>query len=799
MGASSDLFLPEKPGPQQLLNIFQDHFSGGRALRPALISGTLSEAAQEALLQMSELRRGLLQDYPPEVNRRAIEGARLMPGLRELFHRELSQYQIQDTKKSPLVSKSRPISPPPIRRNSADTQPQQSAPTQASDNGAGAIGPTSGRDQQQAVTTVLSSEAVTKYAPQSVPTPLMEVNGPSSSTVSRAPFATSNAAFMAPPNESGLLKRAFNAVFPKDSSDSTSNKTSTSIEGILRDPANQGKKRKYPDGPGWTAVNTMKETRVPVPKLPINPGASDSSSHTTSASGHSQKSSIQSRTAVQPEEPWNQAGVSRGLRGVPSNLSAQYYMHHRTRESSSGHMYTSEEDAESYNDVSDSDDDSDGSSKDDDDVQVVSDIASIQVLRADGGRRYNIWKSSDGREIRTFGALLPSGYQLYEDPVTPWICPIRSCRLLFSRLEGLGGHFNSKHRAVELHDNKDGTFSIERSYSRDGRTPAIVLSKGPLDPLEPEMPEPTLPVSKLGKKGPAQAKNNNTVVKKSSKRRRPSSQVAELNSLAKASTIEHPRIPAESRVVTTWKTLVWPHLQNTPSSPIPSTGYVPSLLPLPIKRSLVFNKDAPVYFERKTQDISALIIQITGAEAPEPCARCSEGRGPFSGCIVVSPDAPVQVRNQVTSCANCFYKGNQSRCSGLVEWHKKRHKEPNQELQETQEITSQAEDVVVDSSVEESTPRRSKRTVKDVVADLGKTATSQSEPDSASEMSEWEIAPGRIRDETAPEKENFMFSTAYMAHGAEVRIDSQAKAYNLSIKPGTTHQVMQDLVPSAPT
>lgn len=230
MGASSDLFLPEKPGPQQLLNIFQDHFSGGRALRPALISGTLSEAAQEALLQMSELRRGLLQDYPPEVNRRAIEGARLMPGLRELFNRELSQYQVQDTKKSPLVSKSRPISPPPIRRNSADTQPQQSAPTQASDSGAGAIGPTSGRDQQQAVTTVLPSEAVPKYAPQSLPT----TSGPSSSTVSRAPFATSNAAFMAPPNESGLLKRAFNAVFPRDSSDSTSDKTSTSIEGILR-------------------------------------------------------------------------------------------------------------------------------------------------------------------------------------------------------------------------------------------------------------------------------------------------------------------------------------------------------------------------------------------------------------------------------------------------------------------------------------------------------------------------------------------------------------------------------------
>ncbi|ETS87817.1 hypothetical protein PFICI_01645 [Pestalotiopsis fici W106-1] len=626
---------------------------------------------------------------------------------------------------------------------------------------------------------------------------------------------------MAPPNESGFIKRAIGAMFPRDSSDNGNKQSSTSIEGILRDPANQGKKRKRAEDAGAMVLNMTKETPVPAPKLPINSGPSNSSSHSAPAFGLFNNSPIKSGSAVQPEKSsiqpakWETAFEPSFLHRRQSDPT-RFQSHHHAMEATSNHMYSSEEyeemDEDSDEDENDShendslmgdlnDEDDNQATTDlestnpyaetsngEDNLEVVSDISSIthsrHVLRADGGRPYNTWILDNGRSILTYGALLPSEYQLYDDPSTPWICPIRSCRLLFARLEGLGGHFNSKHRAVELNDNRDGTFSEIRSYSGEGRTPAIVTTKGPASSHEPPMPDPTLPQPKNGKKVQVQKDNSSKIIKNSLRREKRSKQVVGLNSLAKPSTVDHSGKSANSRALTTWNTLVWPHLQNTPSSPIPSTGYVPYLLPLSVQRSLVFNHKAPVYFERKTQDISALIIQITGVDAPEPCTKCKEGRGPFSGCVVISPDAPLQVRKHVTSCANCFYKGNQSRCSGLVEWRKE--SDPNQS--EGQKTVTPAEEISSDSGIEAPTPRRSKRTGKDVDTDSRTNSANQNESDSTSEMSEWEIAPGRGRNESGPETENFIYSTAYMTHGTEVRINSQTRAYNLSIKPGTTHQ-----------
>ncbi|KAI0117474.1 hypothetical protein F4814DRAFT_288345 [Daldinia grandis] len=55
---------------------------------------------------------------------------------------------------------------------------------------------------------------------------------------------------------------------------------------------------------------------------------------------------------------------------------------------------------------------------------------------------YHIWTFPSGETQATSGALLPRGYTLHDHPDAPWICPIRSCRVLFSKLDGLGAHFN---------------------------------------------------------------------------------------------------------------------------------------------------------------------------------------------------------------------------------------------------------------------------------------------------------------------------------------------------------------------
>lgn len=115
---------------------------------------------------------------------------------------------------------------------------------------------------------------------------------------------------------------------------------------------------------------------------------------------------------------------------------------------------------------------------------------------------YRVWKSSDDdNEVNTNGALIPQGYQLFDDAEFPWICPIRTCRELFTTVFGLGKHFNGSHRASRLNDNTDGTLTDLGKYvdaePGDGvcsggyAKPPIVVSKQPSTAGLP-MPEPSL-------------------------------------------------------------------------------------------------------------------------------------------------------------------------------------------------------------------------------------------------------------------------------------------------------------------
>ncbi len=54
-------------------------------------------------------------------------------------------------------------------------------------------------------------------------------------------------------------------------------------------------------------------------------------------------------------------------------------------------------------------------------------------------------------------------------------------------------------------------------------------------------------------------------------------------------------------------------------------------------------------------NIESIIMQAVGRTAPEPCHRCSRGRGPFAGaCVLVDGS---------DHCANCHYGGEGARCS----------------------------------------------------------------------------------------------------------------------------------------
>ncbi|KAH8645437.1 hypothetical protein BX600DRAFT_478123 [Xylariales sp. PMI_506] len=432
------------------------------------------------------------------------------------------------------------------------------------------------------------------------------------------------------------------------------------------------------------------------------------------------------------------------------------------------------------------------------------------------GDRYTTWRRPDGSEERTHGALIPPEYQPYPSPETPWICPVRSCRALCSTLRGLGAHFNRKHRRELFNDNEDGTFSVIKRREANGNPmPAAVSTRRPLDPKEPPIREPThlIPQSRSAPRRSDFGANPNAF----------SSQARDRVQSMRSSLISVPKSPMDpsdlgsiednNAAMVTWK-LVHSYLSTTPFSPIPFKGYVRELLPLPRVRDICFNPSSMgrEFFESRPQDISAMLIQLTGVAPPKPCTRCQQLKGPFSGCIVISPDAPLHVRKNVTACGNCFYKGNQTNCRDLTRWHLKTYPEVFRSGGSAAAAVTPVSESGRPTRLQEVVGRRSERSRSGQPSSetylrqdqnltpqtLGlsrKHAVSRTDSfltrgDDMSDvpMEDWEIAPGRIRNESIDEIDNIAFSGAYLSHGEELKVGPDVGFHVVVIKPGSTHR-----------
>lgn len=98
--------------------------------------------------------------------------------------------------------------------------------------------------------------------------------------------------------------------------------------------------------------------------------------------------------------------------------------------------------------------------------------------------------------ISARGAAIPPNYKLHDDPDLQFVCPVRDCRRLFKNLKGLGGHFGAGHCSSTFNDNGDGTLSKIGSYQKTGpgNTPGIIISRNPLPPDAPPPVDPGLSV-----------------------------------------------------------------------------------------------------------------------------------------------------------------------------------------------------------------------------------------------------------------------------------------------------------------
>lgn len=262
----------------------------------------------------------------------------------------------------------------------------------------------------------------------------------------------------------------------------------------------------------------------------------------------------------------------------------------------------------------------------------------------------------NGREINTYPAVIPDGYaKSTAIEGYPWICSIRSCRWVYKTLDELKDHFvvslsksylgawcgnvltsdQNSHGGQILNDNCDGTVSILGSGSvrqNDNIMPPDVRTSKPLDGTETPM-------------APAKIPNEEHTKPHDSPPQPEPKQAGVVND------------PLEDGTNAKNAKDMWEYMRPYLSrhDKMPHRNWVTDVIYLPRVRDIKWNeariKDHP-YQDSHPRDVTAFIIQVTGVEASEPCEQCAQGKGPFVGCIMISPDT-IPAAKRVLSCANC--------------------------------------------------------------------------------------------------------------------------------------------------
>ncbi|PSR99211.1 hypothetical protein BD289DRAFT_47207 [Coniella lustricola] len=186
----------------------------------------------------------------------------------------------------------------------------------------------------------------------------------------------------------------------------------------------------------------------------------------------------------------------------------------------------------------------------------------------------------------------------------------------------------------------------------------IGVSHSPLDGTEAPMPPPTVASQEDAKPHDSQSQSGTGSETAPVADRR----FAGRNSSGTGDGISETEV-MEKNAKHTWE-YVRPYLSK--HTDVPQFNWVQDVIHCPRVREIEWNparsKDRP-FHDSHPRDVTALIVQITGVEAPVPCEQCEQAKGPFEGCIMISPDATPAAKASVLSCANCYYHCRQSQCS----------------------------------------------------------------------------------------------------------------------------------------
>ncbi|KAF7559394.1 hypothetical protein G7046_g4756 [Stylonectria norvegica] len=472
----------------------------------------------------------------------------------------------------------------------------------------------------------------------------------------------------------------------------------------------------------------------------------------------------------------------------------------------------------------------------------------VAILIAEGDRPYTAFPRPDGTTESGRGLLTPPNYKLHDHPTSPYICPVRDCRRLFTRIKSLGSHFSAGHCSNTYNDNGDGTLSKVGTYIKHGAgsSPGIVVSKNPLAADAPPTADPGFSAAQV-LKGAASTPSLNKFTPRTLPQRNASSSGEPNYNMSVLKT------PSTSEVGTYLHSFLHPAQKQFKREDIRT------LLSLPRKRPL-----PPVWIETHRETMldvthySCALAYMTGyvVRGPEKCMANKMGNGerPTSRLSIPCVALPHNLHSTAKACfsatetcVGCRYWSHLQRRSNHCDWSPSRGERsrpiPGWALSrqtpassvESAAVPEEVESVAMsepmeaededktqsDTSPEDTEPvlkpkRKHRRTrnmqgeamVQSIASPAGeepapetrrkrKRAVSSSasgedlaiKPVQISsadlEMEDWEVAPGRMRDEAA--SQNIGFSNSYLTSGQPITVSEDISFNVLVVKPGSTN------------
>ncbi|KAF7550346.1 hypothetical protein G7Z17_g5772 [Cylindrodendrum hubeiense] len=428
---------------------------------------------------------------------------------------------------------------------------------------------------------------------------------------------------------------------------------------------------------------------------------------------------------------------------------------------------------------------------------------------AESGRLYISYPESNGASVSARGALIPANYKKHGDPEYSFICPVRDCRRLFPSLKGLGGHFAAGHNTLTFNDNGDGTLSKVGSYVNHGPggTPGIVVSRHALPPDAPPPVDPGLSFF-AARTGPAPKP---TPIERPSLRPSTNSALSQPKGFrglgSEVRDYLHRFLVAKQR---TYK-----------------REDVRFMITLPRKRNL---PDIWIECHRDSEldstHYACALAFLTGDEitGPDKCvSHVKFNARPTSRlstpCIKVPENMHISAKklfSNVLTCVGCKYWSHLQRRINQCDWspHPRlsRSGSPLSQLGAEDETSklSMTEMDEPDPVVEpepEPEPESDEESVHDLRRRRRRLAAPESAPASTPamsvskvesrpveaagqlsglvlEMEQWEVAPGRMTDESS---QNIAFSNSYLTHGQPVAVSEDISFNVLVIKPGSSN------------